>query len=200
MLQDGRLPPAPCLGHPACSGSMHGHPGSPTSPLPCGRATEPLSCDRSCAASNVSRFLVAQMCSLLNLLWLGDHHPPASCCDGEKLGEEPWDGQAGDQLALVVGNRGTCPVPAWRVATRGSHGTPRQWHNLARGAGSEATGSTSDRVTINLISVNPSIGNRITPVTTPLAWRFHLHRVSAADLQINAMAGGTVSAPAPAGS
>jgi len=110
-LEVGGLPPTPCPGHPACDGSTHSGPGSPVSsshPAPCRRAAKLPRCDRSHAASTVSKSPAAQMCALLSRVRLRDQHPPASRCSGERPGEAPWDGWAGDPSHLAVGSRGSC--------------------------------------------------------------------------------------------
>lgn len=91
---------------------MHDRPISPLSPgrpAPRRRATKLQSCDRSHAASTVSKSPAAQMCALLSLVHLSDQHPPASRCDGERLGEAPWDGEAKDTSAVAEGSRGWYP-------------------------------------------------------------------------------------------
>lgn len=92
----------------------------------------------------------------------------------------------------------TLPVAVCQDAAHSSYGTHKQAAQSCKKSGEQGSGSASARVTINLISVNPSVGSRITPVTTRLVCRLHLCCVSAADLQTNAMAGGTMSMPAPA--
>lgn len=165
---------------------------------------KPPSCDRSCVASTVSKSLAAQMCAPLSLVWLGDQHPPASCCEGEgQVGRGPISPGSGEQRVMSgspLSGDLLCRWPLGEVPLMALTAPPGRQHSLARGNRQRGAGSTSARVTINLIGVNPSVGSRITPVTTRLARRLHLHRVSAADLQINATAGGTVSVPAPAGS
>lgn len=99
---------------------------------------------------------------------------------------QPWQwGPEG--CALLSSIRGPAlPAVAWQGATRSSHGTPRQVAQPCERSRQQDAGSTSARVTINLLSINPSVRSRITPVTTQLARRLHLHRVSAVDLQISA--------------
>jgi len=133
---------------------------------------------------------------------------PAAVVRGQA--RHPGMGGQGTRHTWQWGVEGhVCSPPIWgptllagaqQGVTRGSHSTPRQAAQPCKRSRQRGAGSTSARVTINLISVNPSVGSRITPVTTRLTRRLHLHCVSAADLQINATAGGTVSVLAPAGS